>query len=302
MTLKLINDLTKKGLIHPPSFLKDTVQYLCITGSIAYGVSSNITSDVDMYGYCIPPKSILFPHTAGYIVGLDKDIPTFSQWQEHGIKGNGKKYDFSVFSILKYFCLVSDNNPNIIDTLFVPRNLIVHSSKVHELIRENRKLFLQKNSWHKFKGYAYSQLHKMRIKKPDPHSKRYESILEHGYDVKFAYHVVRLLNEIEQILIEGNLDLQRNKEQLKAIRRGEWTQEQVIEYFNKKEMSLEEAYQKSSLPYKAPMGKIKELYLNCLEIHFGSLNNAVERTRDIDDFISEMELVIDKYRGLKGLV
>jgi len=162
---KLIKDLIKKNLISPPPFLKDSVQYLCITGSAAYGVS-NVESDIDIYGYCIPSKSILFPHTAGYIQGLDKGIPSFNQWQQHHIKDREtrKEYDFSVYSILKYFSLVADNNPNIIDSLFVRRNHIIHSSKVHELVRENRKLFLHKGSWYKFKGYAYSQLHKMDIK------------------------------------------------------------------------------------------------------------------------------------------
>jgi hypothetical protein len=43
--------------------------------------------------------------------------------------------------------------------------------------------------------------------------------------VKFAYHVIRLLGEAEQILLEGDIDLRRNSAQLKAIRRGDvkWT-------------------------------------------------------------------------------
>ena len=60
-----------------------------------------------------------------------------------------------------------DNNPNMIDSLFVPRNLIIHSSKVLEYIRENRNIFLHKGSWHKFKGYSYSSLHKMNNKYKD---------------------------------------------------------------------------------------------------------------------------------------
>jgi hypothetical protein len=30
--------------------------------------------------------------------------------------------------------------------------------------------------------------------------------------VKFAYHVVRLIGEVEQILTEGDIDLRRNRE------------------------------------------------------------------------------------------
>ena len=56
-----------------------------------------------------------------------------------------------------------------------------------------------------------------------------------GYSTKFMYHVVRLLSECEQILVEGDINLQKNNEQLKSIRRGEWTLEQVEQLFDDKE-------------------------------------------------------------------
>ena len=52
-------------------------------------------------------------------------------------------------------------------------------------------------------------------------SNREKDIVKHGYSTKFAYHIVRLLNEVEQILTEHDLDLERNREQLKSIRRGD---------------------------------------------------------------------------------
>ena len=54
-----------------------------------------------------------------------------------------------------------ENNPNVIDSLFTPVNCVLHSTRVGNLVRENRRLFLHKGAWPKFKGYAYSQLHKM---------------------------------------------------------------------------------------------------------------------------------------------
>ena len=124
-----------------------------------------------------------------------------------------------------------DNNPNMIDSLFTPRTCVLSCSKIGEMVRENRKLFLHKGSWHKFKGYAYSQMNKMRVKDPDQDSRRYEMVQKYGYDVKFAYHIVRLLDEVEQIMTEGDIDLMRNREQLKSIRRGEWEIEDIEEYF-----------------------------------------------------------------------
>ena len=90
----------------------------------------------------------------------------------------------------------------------------------------------------------------------------------HGYSLKFAYHVVRLMNEVEQILVEGDLDLQRNREQIKSIRRGEWTKDEIIKYAQDKERFLEEAYIKSALPHSPDRNRIRALLFECLEMHY----------------------------------
>jgi len=161
----------KKLLTSQPKFVTEATQYEVIMGSNAYGVSDD-TSDMDIYGFCIPPKDVIFPHLGGVILGFDKNYPKFEQFQQHHVidksamGGHGREYDFSIYSIVKYFSLCMDNNPNMIDSLFVPRRCILHSTAVGNMVRENRKLFLHKGSFHKFKGYSFSQLHKIKTKKP----------------------------------------------------------------------------------------------------------------------------------------
>lgn len=292
----LLNNLYKQNLIHPPKWLMDNVSYMTIMGSQAYGVSSD-DSDLDVYGFCIPPKDLVFPHLAGEIPGFGRQIQRFEQWQEHHVADPNKKieYDFAVFGIVKYFQLCMENNPNMIDSLFTPRNCVIHSTAVSEIVRENRKLFLHKGSWHKFKGYAYAQMAKIRNKVNANNEKRAASIAEHGYDLKFAYHIVRLLNEVEQILVEGDLDLQRNREQLKEIRRGEWTIDQVETYFETKERNLEATYAASALPHSPDEDRIKRLLLNCLEQHYGNLTAAVSLDVNVDAMVRDIRSVLDKY-------
>jgi len=186
---------------------------------------------------------------------------------------HGRTYDLTVFGIVKFFALAMENNPNIIDSLFTPTTCVLHSTRVGNLVRENRRLFLHKGAWPKFKGYAYSQLHKLAIKQPQ--GKRAELVERHGFDTKFGYHVVRLVGEVEQILVEGDIDLQRNNEQLKAIRRGEWTEDRLRGWFAEKESQLERAYAESTLRASPDEGRIKALLLNCLEEHYGSLEGCV---------------------------
>jgi len=188
-------------------------------------------------------------------------------------------------------------NPNMIDTLFTSRNCVIHSTKLSEFVRENRKLFLTKQVYHTFKGYAYSQLHKIKTKANAKNPKRQEMIDKFGFDLKFSYHIVRLLNECEQILIEGDLDLQRNREQLKSIRRGDWSIEQIEDYFTNKEKDLEKLYNSSNaIPYEKDPETIKQLLLTALEMHYGSLDNLIKREDYGTKLLNELETLIGKYR------
>lgn len=293
----LLNRLYKQNAIQPPKWLLDNVAYITIMGSQAYGVSSD-ESDLDTYGFCLPPKEMVFPHLAGEIRGFGTQVVPFEQWQKHHVKDPSKEveYDFVIYSIVKYFQLCMENNPNMIDSIFTPRNCVIHSTEVGEMVRENRRMFLHKGSWPKFKGYAYAQMGKIREKVNAENPKRAASIAKYGYDLKYAYHIVRLLNEVEQILVEGDLDLQRNREQLKDIRRGEWTVEQVETYFEQKERILEQTYANSKLPERADEAAVKTLLLNCLEHHYGNLSTAVKVETSAEKMLAEMQAVLDKYR------
>src|SRR3989304_8179191 len=82
------------SLVKPPSWLPTNVSYETIMGSMAYGVSSD-ASDMDVYGFCIPKKDMIFPHLSGHINGFGKKPQGFDQWQEHHINdpSANKQYD-----------------------------------------------------------------------------------------------------------------------------------------------------------------------------------------------------------------
>jgi uncharacterized protein len=287
-------------------WIPDNMHYITMMGSVAYGVS-NDTSDTDIYSFCIPTKEELFPHLRGEIVGFGDAKHAnnrFTNYQEHHIKDVGaeKEYDLNIYNIVDFFQLVMENNPNMIDSLFTPQWCVLHSTRVGQMVREQRKMFLHLGSWHTFKGYAYAQLKKCGSKNRT--GKRKQVVDEMGFDPKFAYHIVRNLNEIEQILTEGDLDLQRNREQLKAIRRGEWSLEQIEQYFERKEIELETLYNenKAGLPWGPKhdglQEKVKQLLFQCLEEHYGSLDKCIVNPDAAVMALREVGDVIAKYRNL----
>jgi predicted nucleotidyltransferase len=293
--------LADRGLVRPPRWLPANVQYETIMGSVAYGVSSD-SSDVDVYGWAIPPKDDVFPHLRGEVPGFGRPHERFAQFQEHHVRdpdalgGHGRTYDLTIFGIVKFFQLAMENNPNVLDSLFTPATCVLHSTRVGNLVRESRRLFLHRGAWPKFKGYAYSQLHKLAIKQPT--GKRAKVVAEHGYDTKFAYHVVRLLGEVEQILVEGDIDLQRDNDRLNAIRRGEWTEDRLRQWAADKEAALERAYAASPLPAGPEEGRIKALLLNCLEEHYGNLSGCVVEPDRAVAALRSVQAELDRVRDL----
>ncbi len=299
--MSTLRRLTDRGLIKLPRWLPGAVQYETIMGSAAYGVSSD-TSDLDIYGWSIPPKDDLFPHLRGEVPGFGTPRPRFEQYQEHHVRdrdalgGEGRTYDLTIYGIVKFFKLAMENNPNVVDSLFTPLNCVLHSTRVGNEVRENRRLFLHKGAWPKFKGYAYAQLHKIATKAP--RGKRAELVKKHGYDVKFAYHVVRLLTEVEMILVEQDIDLQRNNDQLKAIRRGEWTEERLRSWCAEKESHLERAYAESALRATPDEPRIRALLLHCLEEHYGTLEGCVVNPDRAVEALRNIEAELGRVRDL----
>jgi len=297
----ILKDLQDKKLISPPPWVTSNTMFLCTMGSVAYGVAED-TSDFDVYGFCVPPKNDIFPY-ADKLYGFDS-VSVFEQYQQHHIfdkdalGGKGREYDFSIFSIVKYFKLCMESNPNVLDSLFVPQSCIIHSTKVSEMLRDERRIFLSKSIWPKFKGYAYSQLHKSGGKNPEEGSKRQKLREKYGMDTKYLYHVVRLLSEAEQILETGNLELQEKgrREHMKAIRRGETNEQEIRKWASEKELQLEKLYHSSELPNKPNSERIKQLLLQCLEEHYGSLKDCIAQVGWAEQTLKDIDGMLGKVK------
>lgn len=269
----IVKKLNKHKLINPEqAFVTDTV-YEVIMGSVAYGLS-NKTSDMDVYGVCVPSKTIIFPHLNGYIKGFGPKPESFEVYQKHHIDFDEKEYDINIYSIINYFQLCSENNPNMIDSLFVPDRCIIHMDDVGHHMRSHRKLFLSKRIFDKLRGYAFSELKKLEKYDPEKNSKREKLVEKYGYNTKSAYHVVRLMLEAEMVLHEGDLDLEHHREQLKFVREGGYTLEELKQWFKHKEQELTTVHTNSELQPRVNYKRLNELLFECLEMHFGTLNMA----------------------------
>lgn len=116
----------------------------------------------------------------------------------------------------------------------------------------------------------------------------------HG-NCKFGYHVMRLLDEAEQIMVEGDIDLRRNREQLKAIRRGDVPEADLVAMAAEKEKALERVYESSTLQHSPDEPKIKELLMQCLEEHYGSLSGVIVTDDRYAAAIRSIQEIVGKF-------
>lgn len=287
----ILEQFLKNKLIHPPDFLQDNLHFLADSGSIAYGTDTP-ESDIDLFGFCTPPKHIIFPHLAGVIKNFGDQGQNFERWSEQHIMFNGGEYDFCVLNIVNFFHLCFRNNPDQLDVLFVPRECIRHITSSGEIVRNKRHRFLSKQVYFRYKGYAYSQLNK--AEREAPVGKRKVLRDKFGYDPKFLCHLYRLVYECEMMLNEGDLDLRRHKEHVKYVKAGNVKLDEAKVWFAEKEKNLDKLYAESKLPEKPDEGEIKQILLDALENHYGSLEKAIILpSREIDILRKIKELCKD---------
>jgi uncharacterized protein len=125
------------------SYVMPRIIFDTVVGSRAYGIHSP-DSDADRSGVMIPGIE--------YFFGFEK-FEQFAGFEEK---------DRVVYDIRKAINLIADNNPNMMDLLFVPERCYVKITPYWQKVIENRDLFVSKKTRYTFSGYAISQLKRIR--------------------------------------------------------------------------------------------------------------------------------------------
>ena len=122
--------------------VKDHLLYEAIVGSKAYGLDLP-TSDTDIRGIYLQPNENLLGF--GYTEQL-----------------NDRTNDIVYYELGRFVNLLMNNNPNIIENLFVPEDKILYFNSKIAPLYDNRHKFLSKKIRYTFGGYAISQIKKAR--------------------------------------------------------------------------------------------------------------------------------------------
>lgn len=188
-------------------------------GSIVHGTYMGIkdlysTDDKDVMIICVPPAS--------YYLGLET----------HGLGKKGVKeifrgqWDIVCYEARKAVRLLLKGNPNILNLLWLRENDYIKVTAAGQLLMSHRSYFNGKHVYNSFVGYARGQMHRMTHGAHEGYmgAKRKELFNRHGYDVKNASHLIRLLRMAVEYLSMGELNVfRKDASELIDIKKGKWS-------------------------------------------------------------------------------
>lgn len=225
-------------------------------GSIAHGTyvppeDPDAFDDRDLIGVVIPPTDHHF--------GL----------REYGSRGTQEvKYgpwDVVLYDHRKALRLLAKGNPNMLAMLWVPDEMHVVATGPGNLLIAQRRLFSTKRALPAFLGYAQGQLKKMRSGSYQGYmgEKRKELFDRYGYDVKQASHLIRILRQGVEFMVDGRMTVLRpDASELLEIKQGGWSLDRVLAVAGDLEQRLKEAGDESTLPEEPDWDAVNRLAVN----------------------------------------
>lgn len=264
----MLKEFADKGLVSPPEWLVDNVQYLVVSGSATRGVTVE-DSDTDVYGVACPPLEMVFPHKAGYVGGFGHRHQYFENWNETHVEN----HDFNVYGHVRFLHLLMASHPDLLSLLWVPDEFVLKSTAVGDHLRANRDVFVSKAFAYKMRDMAKNQLGRMRHARETKDPRKLAFFEQFGYNPKTGYHAVRLLNEARQFMEWGGVQLDADRDRLLAIRNGNYLADKVERIFGRELVQLEDWLERSTLPEAVDEQKAKAVLLEGLELHYGDLRN-----------------------------
>jgi len=152
-------------------------------GSHLYGTNTP-TSDEDFSGVFVAPEE--------YYLGLNTveevDLSVVSKNKDG--KNNADAVDRKLYEFRKFVRLSLENNPNVLEQLFVNKQNLLYVNQLGFDLLDHRHMFLHRGLRHKFLGYSFSQKHKMIIR------------TDKFYELKNAYDWMMDFNKPETYMVE----------------------------------------------------------------------------------------------------
>jgi predicted nucleotidyltransferase len=220
-----------------------------IGGSQLHGAKVEGTDDTDWYGVFIEPPE--------KIIGLERD--EFFVYTTGGkFGGNGPAdVDVCLYSLRKWAGMAAKGNPSALHFVFAREQF---GTKWWKEIAAHSKVFAAKRHLKPFLKFADDQMERLCGRKGQKNIHRAELVQKHGYDTKYAMHVIRLYLEGKEYVQTGKITLPNPRvDLLIAIREGKYKRSEVEEMGKQLEAESLAAMENSHLPERVDLDAVTKL-------------------------------------------
>lgn len=225
-----------------------------VVGSTVHGLHLPGTDDRDEMGICIEPME--------KIVGLQNFEQYIHRDQPEGVPSQPGDLDLVVYSLRKYIRLAAAGNPTILILLFAPP---IYSNEWGKELIANSHIFASRLAGQRFLGYLKAQKERMLGTRGQMRVTRTELIEKHGYDTKYAMHMVRLGYQGMEYLRTGKLTLpipEPARTVCMNIRLGKIGFLKLLDHVEFLENEIKKLIEASPLPRVPDFKKIDQLLVN----------------------------------------
>lgn len=215
----------------------------CLVGSGVHGTAVEGQDDRDEMGLCIEPPE--------YVIGLRGFEQYVFRTQPEGARSGAGDLDLTVYSLRKWMRLALSGNPTVLLPLFVPDRDIVTITALGEDLRSRPEMIVSRQAGKRFLGYLRAQRDDLLGRSAGRHGTRPELVEAHGFDTKFAMHMVRLGVQGVELMETGRITLPIAEPWLawlRELRQGQRSRQEALEAAEELEHRLEALADSSPLP------------------------------------------------------
>lgn len=230
-------DVTPQQIAEQATILRAEV------GSAVHGLALEGSSDRDEMGICIEPVT--------HVIGLEHFEQYTYRTQPEGVRSGPGDLDLTVYSLRKWCRLALKGNPTVLLLLFTPESALVERKRLGDELQQLASAFASRSAGAAFLGYLTAQKQRLLGERGQMRVTRADLIKRHGFDTKYAGHMLRLGYQGCEFLETGRMSLpmrEAERSHILAVRRGEVPLQDVLTDCGLLECRLRDLRTDSPLP------------------------------------------------------
>lgn len=247
-------------------------------GSTIHGLHVEGTDDRDEMGVCIEPlkATVGFHEFEQYIYRTAAE----REGKQDAPSSPGD-LDLTIYSLRKFLRLAMQGNPTIINLLFVPQSLCNVRDALGAQLQELTPFIISRQAGRRYLGYLEAQRQRILGERGQKKVNRPELEAKHGYDTKYAMHMLRLGYQGVELLESGHItfpmpDLARDM--IRQVRLGGIPLDDVLSQTGKYERGIKDLLDTSPLR-EHPDTKTVEDWM--LSVYYNSWKSDRTLTREM---------------------